>query len=125
MARVVKEFLVSKFQEPQTISGDPQNEEIFRKLSVSFVNYCSTQDYTHKNQPVIASMLRDVEAKLKMARIDMSTDFENDLAKIIDIQKAQRAGIHWRRRVLPKQTTQDSGTKGEQYQAGLSIFRYL
>merc|ERR1712176_361620 len=71
MARVVKEFLASKFQEPQTISGDPQNEEIFRKLSISFVNYCSTQDYTHKNQPVIASMLRDVEAKLKMARIDM------------------------------------------------------
>ena len=63
MARVVKEFLVSKFQEPQTISGDSQNEEIFRQLSVSFVKYCSSMNYTHKNQPIIASMLRDVEAK--------------------------------------------------------------
>ena len=54
-----------------------------------------------------------------MARIDMSTDFEADLAKIIDIQKAQKAGQVWRRRAkgLPKQSTFDgTSSKGEQYQ---------
>ena len=92
-------------------------------MSIAFVGYCSSMHYTHKNQPVIASMLRDVEAKLKMARIDMSADFEADLAKIIDIQKAQRAGQHWRRRVLPKQPTVEQGSKGEQYQDIIDAFQ--
>ena len=53
----------------------------------------------------------------------MSTDFEADLAKIIDIQKAQKAGQVWRRRAkgLPKQSTFDgSSSKGEQYQVKYS-----
>ena len=66
MAKVVKEFLASKFWDPRTISGDALNEDIFRRLSIAYVQYCVKMDYNHKNQPVIASMLRDVEQKLKV-----------------------------------------------------------
>ena len=66
MAKVVKEFLASKFWDPTTISGDALNEDIFRRLSIAYVQYCVRMDYNHKNQPVIASMLRDVEQKLKV-----------------------------------------------------------
>ena len=66
MAKVVKEFLASKFWDPTTISGDALNEDIFRRLSIAYVQYCVRMEYNHKNQPVIASMLRDVEQKLKV-----------------------------------------------------------
>ena len=43
----------------------------------------------------MAAMLRDVEQKLKIARIDMDKDFEEELAKVTEIQKARRAVDAW------------------------------
>lgn len=50
MAKVIREFLASKFWDATTIAGDSVNEEHFRCLAAAYVRYCKEKRITFKTK---------------------------------------------------------------------------
>ena len=71
MAKVIREFLASKFWDATTIAGDSVNEDYFRHLAAVYVEYCKKNRITFKTKPHIAEMLRIMQQKIKIARVEV------------------------------------------------------
>ena len=52
MAKVIREFLASKFWDATTIAGDSVNEEHFRCLAAAYVRYCKEKRITFKTKVI-------------------------------------------------------------------------
>ena len=99
MAMVTSEFLGSKFLEPSAISGDSVNEEIFRDLAAAFVDFCTTRRLSFRVKTQLSEMLHVIEQKIKMARIDMGGNFDEDLRQILEDKAISNAANKWKNKM--------------------------
>ena len=102
MAKVIQEFLASKFWDATTISGDSVNEDYFRDLAATYVQYCKRNNVTFKTKPHIAEMLRVMQQKVKIARVEVNSTFEADLKEIIEDKTAIKFTCKWKSKTLSK-----------------------
>ena len=99
MAKVIREFLASKFWDATTIAGDSVNEEHFRCLAAAYVRYCKEKRITFKTKPHIAEMLRVMQQKVKIARIEVNSNFEEDLKMIIEDRAMTKVASRWKNKL--------------------------
>jgi hypothetical protein len=96
MPMVIREFLASKFWDATAIAGDSLNEEYFRRLAATYVEYCKMNKITFRNKPHIAEMLRIMQQKVKIARVEVNNTFEEDLKSIIEDKTMTKVATKWK-----------------------------